>query len=321
MTEVEATTRVCPECGSPAGAQPFCGTCGRNLSREERLPTRQEWAQRKSTQEADGQSAPPKQPPPPSSSAVSPPQTAIAPSLPRWLVPLGFVVLGLAVLLGVLAWPFLLLAVASFVLGIVLAVQRRVAPGVTLIVLSLLLPIAGVIFIKAFIVKPYRIPSGSMEPTLAIGQRVIVDRVSRHFTSFHRGDIVVFHPPKGADSEVQCGEPNKPPGEPCPKATPQKSSTNFIKRIVGVPGDRLSVRAGRAYIDGKELKEPYIRPDATCPICNEPRPITIPPGHFFMIGDNRGESDDSRDWGPVPKRWIIGAVLVRYAPLSKLKLF
>jgi signal peptidase I len=172
--------------------------------------------------------------------------------------------------------------------------------------------------IQAFIVKPYRIPSGSMEPTLDIGQRVLVDRVSKHFTSFHRGDIVVFKPPKGADSEAQCGVPTKPPDEPCPKPTPQKSDTNFIKRIIGLPGDRLKVIRGHAYINGKELNEPYIRPDASCPICNEPREITIPPGHFFMMGDNRGESDDSRDWGPVPKGWIIGKAFFTYWPPHRI---
>jgi signal peptidase I len=174
------------------------------------------------------------------------------------------------------------------------------------------------LLIQAFIVKPYRIPSGSMEPTLAIKQRVLVDRVSHHFTSYHRGDIVVFHPPKGAESEVQCGLANKPPDEPCPTPTPQKADTNFIKRIIGLPGDRLKVVRGRAWINGKQLNEPYIRPDPSCPICNETREITIPPGHFFMMGDNRGESDDSRDWGPVPQGWIIGKAFFTYWPPDRI---
>ena len=197
--------------------------------------------------------------------------------------------------------------------------QKKSATGsaiefVTIIAVALGLALG----IQAFIVKPYRIPSGSMEPTLAIGQRVLVDRVSKHFTSFHRGDIVVFKPPKGADSETQCGDPNKPPDEPCPKPTPEKSDTNFIKRIIGLPGDRLKVIKGHAYINGKELKEPYIRPDPSCPICTERREITIPPGHFFMMGDNRGESDDSRDWGPVPKGWIIGKAFFTYWPPHRI---
>lgn len=197
--------------------------------------------------------------------------------------------------------------------------QRKSATGsaiefVTIIAVALGLALG----IQAFIVKPYRIPSGSMEPTLAIGQRVLVDRVSKHFTSFHRGDIVVFKPPKGADSEIQCGDPNKPPDEPCPKPTPEKSDTNFIKRIIGLPGDRLKVIKGHAYINGKELNEPYIRPDPSCPICTERREITIPPGHLFMMGDNRGESDDSRDWGPVPKGWIIGKAFFTYWPPHRI---
>jgi signal peptidase I len=197
--------------------------------------------------------------------------------------------------------------------------QKKSATGsviefVTIVAVALGLALG----IQAFIVKPYRIPSGSMEPTLDIGQRVLVDRVSKHFTSFHRGDIVVFKPPKGADEEIQCGDPNKPPDQPCPKPTPQKSDTNFIKRIIGLPGDRLKVIKGRAYINGKELNEPYIRPDASCPICNEPREITIPPGYFFMMGDNRGESDDSRDWGPVPKGWIIGKAFFTYWPPHRI---
>jgi signal peptidase I len=86
----------------------------------------------------------------------------------------------------------------------------------------------------------------------------------------------------------------------------------------GEPGDRLKVIRGHAYINGKELNEPYIRPDESCPICNLPREITIPPGHFFMMGDNRGESDDSRDWGPVPKGWIIGKAFFTYWPPSRV---
>jgi signal peptidase I len=171
--------------------------------------------------------------------------------------------------------------------------------------------------IQAFLVKPFRIPSQSMVPTLEVGQRVLVDRVSKHFSSFHRGDIVVFKPPKGAD-EDRCGDPSKPPDEPCPTPTPRRSDTNFIKRIVGLPGERLKVIAGRVYIDGKKLKEPYIRPDAICDICNEPREITIPPGHFFMMGDNRGESADSREWGPVPKKWIIGKAFFTYWPPRRI---
>ncbi len=197
--------------------------------------------------------------------------------------------------------------------------QKKSASGsviefVTIVAVALGLALG----IQAFIVKPYRIPSGSMEPTLTIGQRVLVDRVSKHFTSFHRGDIVVFKPPKGADSATQCGDPNKPPDRGLSEADAGEVGHELHQadhRAARRPaeGDR-----GRAYIDGKQLKEPYIRPDASCPICNEPREITIPPGHFFMMGDNRGESDDSRDWGPVPKGWIIGKAFFTYWPPHRI---
>jgi signal peptidase I len=185
---------------------------------------------------------------------------------------------------------------------------------VTIIVVALGLAL----LIQAFLVKPFRIPSESMEPTLDIGQRVLVDRVTNRFGDPHRGDVVVFKPPKGAD-ENTCGVPSEPDdGHPCQKATPDKSKSNFIKRVVAVPGDRIKVLAGRVYIDGKEQKEPFIRPDVSCPICNLPKEITIPPGHFFMMGDNRGQSADSREWGPVPKKWIIGHAFFTYWPPGRI---
>ena len=170
--------------------------------------------------------------------------------------------------------------------------------------------------IQAFLVKPFRIPSESMEPTLDVGQRVLVDRVSFRFSNPDRGDIIVFKPPRGADTN-ECGV-GHPENEACPRETSQRSDTNFIKRVVAVPGDRLKVLAGRVYIDGKLQKEPFIRPDATCAICNLPREIKIPAGHFFMMGDNRGESADSREWGPVPKKWIIGHAFFTYWPPNRI---
>ena len=183
---------------------------------------------------------------------------------------------------------------------------------VTIVAVALGLALA----IQAFVVKPFRIPSESMVPTLAVGQRVLVDRITSHFSQPGRGDVVVFKPPQGADDD-QCGVQH-PPDEACPEPTAQRSQTNFIKRVVGLPGDHLKVLAGRVYINGKELNEPYIKPSATCEICNLPRQITVPPGHFFMMGDNRGESDDSRTWGPIPKKWIIGKAFFTYWPPRRI---
>jgi signal peptidase I len=171
--------------------------------------------------------------------------------------------------------------------------------------------------IQAFLVKPFRIPSESMVPTLDIGQRVLVDRVSLRFSDPHRGDVMVFKPPRGADENV-CGIEPPPEGSACPRPTKDRSDTNFIKRVVAIGGDRLSVRRGRVYINGKRQDEPFIRPDANCEICQLPRPITIPKGYYFMMGDNRGESADSREWGPVPKKWLIGKAFVTYWPPKKI---
>src|SRR6478672_5243586 len=96
------------------------------------------------------------------------------------------------------------------------------------------------LLIQAFLVKPFRIPSQSMEPTLDVGQRVLVDRVRFHFRDPKVGDVVVFKPPKGADLD-ECGKPPQP-GQACAVSTPTRSNTNFIKRIVAVPGDSISIK-------------------------------------------------------------------------------
>jgi signal peptidase I len=170
--------------------------------------------------------------------------------------------------------------------------------------------------IQAFLVKPFRIPSESMVPTLSIGQRVLVDRVSFRFSDPDRGDIVVFKPPAGADSNL-CGRDHEP-DMPCPEPTENRSDTNFIKRVVGVPGDRLKVLNGAVYINGRRQRESFARLDAECGICNLPTEVRIPKDHYFMMGDNRGESADSREWGPVPKKWIIGKAFMTYWPPGKI---
>jgi signal peptidase I len=173
--------------------------------------------------------------------------------------------------------------------------------------------------IQAWVVKPYQIPSESMEPTLDVGQRVLVNRFLYNFTDPSPGDIVVFHPPAGADNgNPECGVRRKP-DEACPKPTAAESSQNFIKRIVAGPGDTLSVRHGHPVVNGVEKKdERYIIPCGAAEACNLPQTITIPPDHYFMMGDNRGASDDSRFWGPVPRDWIIGEAFATYWPLDRI---
>jgi signal peptidase I len=182
------------------------------------------------------------------------------------------------------------------------------------------LAIGLALVVQAFVVKPYQIPSGSMEPTLDIGQRVLVNRVNYRFSDPDIGDIVVFHPPAGATGQgPECVD--HPPGEACPKpGSDAESDQNFIKRIVAGPGDRLRIVHGHPVVNGQIADEDFIRPCRGGADCNLPREITIPPGQYFMMGDNRGASDDSREWGPVPRDWIIGEAFFTYWPPDRIGL-
>ena len=175
--------------------------------------------------------------------------------------------------------------------------------------------------IQAFLVKPYRIPSESMVPTLSVDQRVLVNRLGNNFGEPEIGDVMVFHPPTGATGESgsSCGT-EIAENEICPKPTGEKADVNFIKRVIAGPGDEVRIRDGRAIVNGKERKEPYVRPCEGGQGCDFDGEITVPAGHWFMMGDNRGASDDSRFWGPVPRDWFIGGAFATYWPPKKIGL-
>ena len=196
--------------------------------------------------------------------------------------------------------------------------DRERSSGGSLLELVLIVVVAlGLaLAIQAFLVKPYRIPSESMEPTLDIGQRVLVNRIGKRFGDPKVGEVVVFHPPQGSNSNV-CGAPQQP-GEPCGRPTRDRADVNFIKRIVAGPGDRLSIVDGHVVRNGKRQEEKFILACAGGEDCDFEREITIPPDHYFMMGDNRGASDDSRFWGPVPKKWIIGDAFATYWPPRRI---
>ena len=172
--------------------------------------------------------------------------------------------------------------------------------------------------IQAFLIKPYKIPSESMVPTLQVGQRVLVNRIGERFSDPSVGDVVVFHPPEGAEQEDMCGGGPPPTGQVCLKETPQRADINFIKRIVAGPGDHLQIRNGRVVLNGKLQKEPFTEPCRGGEGCDLPKTVTVPAGHWFMMGDNRGSSDDSRFWGPVPRAWIIGQAFATYWPPKRI---
>jgi signal peptidase I len=188
------------------------------------------------------------------------------------------------------------------------------------LVLTVAIAVGLALLIQAFIVKPYRIPSPSMVPTLDVGQRVLTNRLINHPSV---GDVVVFHPPQGADPQQPvCGNPaqgvNRP--APCDQPTPGESSQTFIKRVVGGPGDRIQIRGGHVIRNGVPEKDSYIAPCGNDGSCNFQQTITVPPGDYFMMGDNRGQSDDSRFWGPVPDKWVIGVAFFTYWPPNRIGL-
>jgi signal peptidase I len=189
------------------------------------------------------------------------------------------------------------------------------------LVAIVLLAIGLALLIQAYAIKPYQIPSPSMVPTLDVGQRVLVNRFIYHLHDPAIGDIVVFHPPTGATSGgPECGAAH-PDTEACPKPVPTESDQNFIKRIVAGPGDKLSIKGGHPVVNGVEAKESFInpcRPGTSSVPCNLRKPITIPQDDYFMMGDNRGKSDDSRLWGPVPKDWIVGEAFFTYWPPDRI---
>jgi signal peptidase I len=191
--------------------------------------------------------------------------------------------------------------------------SRRRARSLAELIATVLVAVGLALAHQAWVVKPYMIPTGSMEPTLVPHQRVLVDRI---FKSLHIGQIVVFHPPQGADSE-QCGRPH-PATTACDSPNPESSQT-FIKRIVAGPGDVITIQNGHVIRNGQREPDRYTLPcfqgEAACSFTT---PIRVPPGMWFMMGDNRGGSDDSRFWGPIPASWIIGDAFFTYWPPDRI---
>jgi signal peptidase I len=152
--------------------------------------------------------------------------------------------------------------------------------------------------------ETFRVPSEAMVPTYRVGDEVDVDTNAK---DVGRGEVVVFHPPSGAEASV-CGGSHSSRAA-CPRPTPTKLEAKFIQRIVAVGGDRVKVVAGRLYLNGKRQRESYTAAaDASCETCNLPQEVTVPTGHLFVMGDNRGVSADSRLWGPIRDDWIVGKV-------------
>jgi len=152
------------------------------------------------------------------------------------------------------------------------------------------------LIVKTFLIQAFFIPSLSMYSTLDKGDRVLVNKLSYHMHDIHRGDIVVFE---------------RPPG------VPDNGIKDLIKRVVGLPGDTLESRDGHIYVNGKKLKEPYLDKGTTT--VNLTRQ-TIPADHIFVMGDNRGNSEDSRVFGPIDEDLVVGRAFILVWPITEVHL-
>jgi len=143
------------------------------------------------------------------------------------------------------------------------------------------------VLLITYVVQAFKVQGTSMSPELGNGQRILVNKFIYRFDDIERGDVVVFWYPE--DPEL-----------------------SFIKRIVGLPGETIEIRSGTVYVDGERLEEPYVA------AMNADRrshgPISVRPGHYFVLGDNRRGSNDSRSWGLVPERYIYGLAFARIWP-------
>jgi signal peptidase I len=169
--------------------------------------------------------------------------------------------------------------------------RRALAETVILILVAVLL--AGLV--RTFVFRTFWIPTGSMVPTLGVYDRILVQKAFFTWHDLHEGDIVVF---------------SHPPRDHCPGP----SGGDLVKRVIALPGQRIYSSGNRIYIDGRKLAEPYLpHPDPLgppIPEASRQHPYRVPPGEFYVLGDNRGDSCDSRYWGPIQGTSIVGKVVL-----------
>jgi signal peptidase I len=181
--------------------------------------------------------------------------------------------------------------------------------------LPLLIMVALIIAVvlKTFLVQAFWIPSSSMENTLLVNDRVLVNKLSFRIGDIHRGQVIVFDDPRGSEDtdEGFITAVARNIAEAIGLSTPR---SEFIKRVIGLPGETIEISAGRVIVDGVALDEPYLKPGERMPDFG---PVVIPQGEVFVMGDNRSASQDSRFFGPIPTEDIVGRAFIIIWPPSR----
>lgn len=243
---------------------------------------------------------------------TSPPPTS---PLPRWKIVLGVLMLVLVFVLSFGSPLLELLLLVPPAVGIYRRARGRGGHRAATATIAVGLAFFGVrFFLPAFALRTVEIRSAAMEPTIGAHERVLFDRTG--LTSVGIGAIVAVHAPKDAHQRLCGPSPHTiaPGGAACAMSEPEYKRGYYIRRVVAGPGDVISISGGHVIRNGTREREPYAR---ACdePQCDFPKPITIPRGMWFVMADNRREADDSRFFGPVPRRWIIGrALMVTWPP-------
>ncbi|NET60433.1 MAG: signal peptidase I [Symploca sp. SIO2E6] len=159
--------------------------------------------------------------------------------------------------------------------------------------------LALALLIRTFVAEPRYIPSDSMFPTLKVGDRVVVEKISYLFRPPARGEIIVFNPP--LQLQVRGYDPDQA----------------FIKRVIGTSGKTIAIQQGKVYLNDTPLAEDYIAE----PPAYQMRPVQVPNEQLFVMGDNRNNSNDSHVWGFLPKQNVIGRACFRFWPLDRIGVF
>lgn len=197
--------------------------------------------------------------------------------------------------------------------------KRRRRPSKTVVDLVVLVVAVIVLttVVRALIAQAFYIPSGSMTPQLQVQDRIVVSRLAYRLHDARRGDIVVFDAP----ITLAVGTPDRPLVARVLRAALEgvnivkPTTTEYVKRVVGLPGEQVAARDGNLYVDDRLLIEPYLPEGLRT---EDFAPVRVPDGMLFVMGDNRGASFDSRKFGPIAASTVVGRVVVRLWPLGNV---